>query len=238
MLGDKTRFYLSDFVTILCIIVISQLYPEYSDLNKNLQNEANLLNNTHEANATFLIFNRVPKAGTETLMGLLDLLSYRNNFTASVDNKELKDKRGENTYITKAEIKNYVKLFDGHENVKMNFPLSYTKHVNFFNFEEHNRKNPIYVNMVRHPIERVISWYYYIRQGWYQFRNDDKRNTTKLKRENMNPTFFKVTYEECFNKELPECRYPIGEPSHAAWYGGSHKSQVKNSLVSKQDLKP
>ena len=28
-------------------------------------------------------------------------------------------------------------------------------------------KRPIFVNMVREPINRVISWYYYIRAPWY-----------------------------------------------------------------------
>ncbi len=27
---------------------------------------------------------------------------------------------------------------------------------------------PIYINFVREPVQRIISWYYYIRAPWYQ----------------------------------------------------------------------
>ena len=34
----------------------------------------------------------------------------------------------------------------------------------FFRFD---MDMPIYVNLVRDPVERVISWYYYVRAPWY-----------------------------------------------------------------------
>ena len=37
----------------------------------------------------------------------------------------------------------------------------------FFSTFRFNISMPIYVNMVRDPIERVISWYYYVRAPWY-----------------------------------------------------------------------
>ena len=63
----------------------------------------------------------------------------------------------------------YVNLFDCHqENITL--PLAFIKHMNFLDFEESNKITPIYINMVRHPIDRVISWYYYIRQGWFSLK--------------------------------------------------------------------
>ena len=37
---------------------------------------------------------------------------------------------------------------------------------NTFHFR-FNLDMPIYVNMARDPVERVISWYYYVRAPWY-----------------------------------------------------------------------
>ena len=60
-------------------------------------------------------------------------------------------------------------MFDCHqENITP--PIAFMKHMNFIDFEDFNKTNPIYINMIRHPIDRVISWYYYIRQGWFSSR--------------------------------------------------------------------
>jgi len=41
---------------------------------------------------------------------------------------------------------------------------SYSKHISFIDFRSHGFDfQPIYVNFVREPVQRIISWYYYIR---------------------------------------------------------------------------
>jgi dermatan/chondrotin sulfate uronyl 2-O-sulfotransferase UST len=46
-------------------------------------------------------------------------------------------------------------------------PSVYVKHTCYSNFTRHGYPSPIYMNFVRDPIERVISWFYYIRAPWY-----------------------------------------------------------------------
>ena len=47
-------------------------------------------------------------------------------------------------------------------------PMAFLKHQNFFDFSEFGHRSPLYINFVRHPVERIISWYYYVRAPWYQ----------------------------------------------------------------------
>ena len=125
------------------------------------------------------------------------LLGYNQNWPFSVFRNNFFP-RGENTWLRKKDDrKNYIELLSDPPLQNHTYPLSYVKHVNFLNFEEFDKKNPIYINMVRHPVERVISWYYYIRQNWYQIRYDKEKNTTSLKKD-LSPTFFKVALTSSF----------------------------------------
>ena len=89
-------------------------------------------------------------------------------------------------------------------------------------------------------MERVISWYYYARQNWYQFDWDPVKNETILKPSIMQPSRYKMTYEECVLAEWTECVYPIGTSIHGvrSVYGGSHFSQVCMIQLGKELLRP
>ena len=77
-----SKIYLgfTDLITLTCALVIAFLLSDYSKLKENISNEAKLLNNTCRANQSFIIFNRVPKAGTETLWSVIDRLQWINKF--------------------------------------------------------------------------------------------------------------------------------------------------------------
>ncbi|XP_044570412.1 heparan sulfate 2-O-sulfotransferase pipe [Drosophila ananassae] len=44
--------------------------------------------------------------------------------------------------------------------------FAYVEHMNFMNFRPFHHPQPIYINLVRDPVERVISWFYYKRTPW------------------------------------------------------------------------
>jgi len=116
------------------------------------------LNNTRKAKKEILFFNRVPKVGSQTTMELLKSLSIKNNFHYHKDRTQ-KVETIKLTYNEEKKLSNLVGAFQ---------PASvYVKHVCFTNFTKFNLDMPIYVNMVRDPVERVISWYYYVRAPWY-----------------------------------------------------------------------
>ena len=221
----KAKLTLFDVISILAALLAAVLLKDYGLLKSELSREIDKLNNTRKANQTVLVFNRTPKAGSESLWKLIDNLAYQNNFTSMSDDQANKKIRGENTYLQTASSREYyvTGLLDQPNSTK---PVTYTKHINFLNFEEFGYTNPIYINMVRHPIERIVSWYYYIRQAWYILEWDEDKQEHKLNsRKFQNPHMFKTSFEDCWNDQLPECRYHLNQSTHSA-YGGAHQSQI------------
>lgn len=71
---------------------------------------------------------------------------------------------------------------------------------------------PLYLNVVRDPVERVISWFYYIRTPWYLV--DRKTHFPEYQLPTVQ--WLKKDYETCVLTGDPECVYIQGDRSNFA----------------------
>nr|XP_036228181.1 heparan sulfate 2-O-sulfotransferase pipe-like isoform X5 [Bactrocera oleae] len=151
-----------------------------------------MLNNTKKAEIDILFFNRLEKVGSQSMSTLLRSLSRVNNFVYNIrvrivgkmvdtieDQKELADE-----------------IFD------YGVPSAYTMHRNFINFTQLDMPKPIYINLVRHPIEKVKSAYYYLRHPFI-YNNALLRNP---KKKTQSFEFFDTSFNDCVRAgKIPDC---------------------------------
>ncbi|KAL0271532.1 UNVERIFIED_CONTAM: hypothetical protein PYX00_008596 [Menopon gallinae] len=167
------------------------------------------LNNTRKAGIEVMFFNRVPKVGSQTFMELLRRLSLRNDFAFHRDHIQ----RVETIRLVPGEQLDLASMIAGYEQ-----PSVYVKHVCFINFTQFGLPQPIYVNLVRDPVERVISWYYYVRAPWYYVERKQAFPDIPL----PDPHWLKKDFETCVLRGDRECRYIEGETHEGI---GDHRRQ-------------
>ncbi|XP_018052723.1 PREDICTED: heparan sulfate 2-O-sulfotransferase pipe [Atta colombica] len=168
------------------------------------------LNNTKRADRQVLFFNRVPKVGSQTFMELLRRLSIRNAFSFNRDRVQ----RVETIRLAPIEQLHLARMVSSYLE-----PSVYVKHVCFTNFTEFHLPEPIYINIVRDPVERVISWYYYVRAPWYYVERKQIFPDLPL----PDPNWLKKDFESCVLKGDRECRYLQGEIHEGI---GDHRRQT------------
>ncbi|KAH8286319.1 hypothetical protein KR054_006763, partial [Drosophila jambulina] len=167
--------------------------------------DAAKLNNTPKAERDFIFYNRLEKTGSQSMTRLINRLGNRNGFPT---------------------FRNLVRPFkpvvhseeDEQDLVeqlsKIVAPAVYVEHSNWVNFTKHESPRPIYINMVRHPIQKVISAYYYQRHplifAQSLMRNPNKRIESKQ--------FFDTTFNECVRKRMaPFCVFDSHNPYNGDW---------------------
>lgn len=79
--------------------------------------------------------------------------------------------------------------------------------------------DPIYINIVRDPVERVISWFYYVRAPWYYVER--KRAFPDLPL--PDPEWLRKDFETCVLTSDPECVYTQGARREGI---GDHRRQT------------
>ncbi|KAJ9587280.1 hypothetical protein L9F63_019194 [Diploptera punctata] len=146
-----------------------------------------------------LFFNRVPKSGSEMLVLLLQWLQGKNGFRhVRLGGSNVRKLNR----IQQEELVEEVTQRVRDEAV----PVSFDRHVYFVNFTQFDRQSPTFINLVRDPIDKAASRFYYAR-ATPNPRNPDIVGAPPFKAKK----FKSKDFEECVRTEDPECIFKTGQ---------------------------
>ncbi|XP_077291010.1 heparan sulfate 2-O-sulfotransferase [Arctopsyche grandis] len=140
-----------------------------------------------ESDDLVVIYNRVPKTGSTSFVGVAYDLCKKNafkvlhvNITANMHVMALN-----NQYRFAQNITNW-------NSVK---PALYHGHMAFLNFDRLGiSSKPLYINLIRKPLDRLVSYYYFLRHG-------DNFRPHLVRKKHGN----KMTFDECVEKNRSDC---------------------------------
>lgn len=128
------------------------------------------------------MYNRVPKCGSTAVHVIMGKLSHTLNYSL---------------YISSDFTHHYLQQREGLRRVvakskTLREPWIFDRHVFFVNFSDVNEPMPVYINNIRDPVDRIASWYYFIRFQPMHIRpmSEQRRNRT---------------YDECVQEGHEEC---------------------------------
>ncbi|KAG7239183.1 hypothetical protein INR49_029934, partial [Caranx melampygus] len=139
-----------------------------------------------------VVYNRVGKCGSRTVVILLRLLAEKHQFnlvSSDIHNK---------TRLTKHE---QVDLMKNISNIPQ--PFLYTRHVHFLNFTRFRIEQPVYINIIRDPINRFLSNYFFRRFGDWRGEQNHLIRTPGMKDDERY-----LDINVCILENYPECSNP------------------------------
>lgn len=131
-----------------------------------------------------IFYNRVSKCGSTSILRILRFLARPNKWNQAFS------RIYNRTHISEAEQAAVVA-----DIMNLTTPVMYNRHVHFINFTRFGAPVPFYVNVIRDPLDRLISAYYFARQ-FPDRRTPEERNTT---------------YDDCVQMNMSECVGPSPE---------------------------
>ncbi|KAB0391498.1 hypothetical protein E2I00_020141 [Balaenoptera physalus] len=144
-----------------------------------------------------VVYNRVGKCGSRTVVLLLRILSEKHGFnlvTSDIHNK---------TRLTKNEQMELIKNISTAEQ-----PYLFTRHVHFLNFSRFGGDQPVYINIIRDPVNRFLSNYFFRRFGDWRGEQNHMIRTPSMRQEER--------YLEAAKSALPDLLSQWTVPSGAS----------------------
>ncbi|CBY07784.1 unnamed protein product [Oikopleura dioica] len=141
--------------------------------------------------AQFVVYNRVPKCASMSMTTLSYKLGGKNNFKV-----ESPYEPGEKPEKTITEQREFVDFLQNQEP-----PYMYIRHQYYIDFSELNEDfSAAYINMIRDPIDRFESFYYFSRFGNEKGGGGNARLSDEQRNESV---------DECVAKRRRECTQPV-----------------------------
>ena len=170
-------------------------------------------------NTKVLIYNRVPKCGSTTITAVLEK-SKKNakSKVGKIINHVLPQEK--HYFVNQTEAQEFTKTISdlAHRSTKS----VYIRHVFFPRYKNVEPMNKVqFFNVIRHPIDQFISWYYYERNGWADHKsNPDWERTWSHK---INEATRNLTIDQCIEQNFPECTKPGFNSEYLSYFCGQNK---------------
>ncbi|KDR15463.1 uronyl 2-sulfotransferase-like [Zootermopsis nevadensis] len=152
-----------------------------------------------ELSGHVLFFNRVPKSGSEMLVLLLQWLQGANSF------RHIRLGGGNVRKLNRIQQEELVETVTRKVRDEA-VPVTFDRHVYFLNFSHFDRQSPTYINLVRDPVEKAASRFYYARVTPNP-RSPDLQDAPQLK----SKEFRSKSFDDCVQSGDPECAYNAGK---------------------------
>eukprot|EP00118_Oscarella_pearsei_P018542 m.190338 g.190338 ORF g.190338 m.190338 type:complete len:331 (+) comp39431_c0_seq41:107-1099(+) len=134
-----------------------------------------------------IMYNRVGKCGSRTTIELLKVLSVQNKFTltrSDINNQKVMSVEDQ------IDLVNYIN--------KLPPPFVYCRHVYYIDFQKMGAEPLIHINIIRDPVERFVSSYYFKRfgdgRGYHGFESIMRKKWWR-----------EMTIDECVHTKNVEC---------------------------------
>ncbi|XP_022106316.1 heparan sulfate 2-O-sulfotransferase 1-like [Acanthaster planci] len=137
-----------------------------------------------------VIYNRVPKTGSTSFTGIAYDLCHTNKFNVL----HINTTRNMHTMS----VADQMKFVSNVTSWTAKKPAFYHGHLAFIDFGSFgSSQQPLYINIIRRPLDRLVSYYYFLRNG------DDLR--PKLKRARQQGHTNKETFDQCVARRGYDC---------------------------------